>query len=159
MDNSVKTTWVVVAQKAGARFMEHKSGYGRHLVMVRELEHPDGRKRNHEIDSDRPGQASSGGSGSPAGRGTMRRSMNHEETAHEHQVKQFANTIATELSKLRASGAFDQLLLVAEPGFLGLLRDALDKPTSAVVIDSVPKNLSIERPNEVAEHLGTALPL
>jgi len=153
MDNSVKTTWVVVAQQAGARFMEHKSGYGRHLVLVRELENPDGRKRNHEIDSDRPGEASSGG------RGTMRRSMQHEETAHEHVVKQFAHTLASELSKARASGAFHQLVLVAEPGFLGVLRDALDKATTAVVVDSVPKNLSIERPNEVAEHLGTALPL
>jgi protein required for attachment to host cells len=153
MDNSVKTTWVVVAQQAGARFMEHKSGFGRHLIMVRELENPDGRKRNHEIDSDRPGEASSGG------RGTMRRAMQHEETAHEHIAKQFANTVANELSKARASGAFVQLVLVAEPGFLGLLREALDKPTSALVIDSVAKNLSVERPNEVAAHLGNALPL
>jgi hypothetical protein len=44
--------------------MEHKSGYGHHLVLVHEIEHPDGRKRNHELDADRPGSASSGGAGS-----------------------------------------------------------------------------------------------
>lgn len=153
MDNRIKTTWVVVAHQAGARFMEHKSGFGRHLNLVRELEHPDGRKRNHEIDSDRPGEASPGRGGS------SRRGMAHEQTAHEHVVGVFANTIASELSKARSDGAFDSLILVAEPGFLGILREALDKPTAAVVVDSVNKNLAIERPNEVAQHLGNALPL
>jgi protein required for attachment to host cells len=153
MDNKIKTTWVVVAHQAGARFMEHQSGFGRHLVLVRELENPDARKRNQEIDSDRPGDASSGGGG------TMKRAMQHEQTAHEHVVTQFANTIATELSKARAEGLFDAIILVAEPGFLGVLREALDKPTAQIVADSVTKNLAIERPNEVAEHLGSALPL
>jgi protein required for attachment to host cells len=153
MDNKTKTTWVVVAHQAGARFMEHQSGFGRHLVLVRELENPDARKRNHEIDSDRPGDASSGG------RGTMKRSMQHEQTAHEHVVTKFAQTIAAELSKSRAEGLFDAIILVAEPGFLGVLRDALDKPTAQIVVDSVTKNLAVERPNEVAEHIGNALPL
>jgi len=153
MDNKIKTTWVVVAHQAGARFMEHQSGFGRHLVLVRELDNPDARKRNHEIDSDRPGAASSGGGG------TMRRSMQHEQTAHEHVVTTFATAIATELSKSRAEGLFDTIILVAEPGFLGLLRDALDKPTARIVVDSVTKNLAMERPNEVAEHIGNALPL
>lgn len=153
MDNSIKTTWVVVAHQAGARFMEHKSGFGRHLKLVREIEHPEGRMRNHEIDSDRPGEASAGG------RGTSRRSMQHEETAHEHVVSAFAHTVASELSKARAGGAFDKLILVAEPGFLGVLREALDRPTAQLVVDSVKKNLAIELPNEVAQHLGRALPL
>lgn len=153
MDNSVKTTWVVVAHQAGARFMEHKSGFGRHLILVHEIEHPEGRMRNQDIDSDRPGTASSGG------HGTSRRAMQHEETAHEHKASAFAQTIATELSKARAAGKFDSLILVAEPGFLGLLRDALDKATSQTVVDSVNKNLAVEKPNEVAQHLGNALPL
>lgn len=134
--------------------MEHQSGFGRHLVLVRELENPDARKRNQEIDSDRPGEASSGGGG-----GTMRRAMQHEQTAHEHVVTTFANTIAADLSKSRAEGLFDAIILVAEPGFLGVLREALDKPTAQIVVDSVTKNLAVERPNEVAEHLGRALPL
>lgn len=152
MDNSVKTTWVVVAHQAGARFMEHKSGFGRHLVLVHEIDHPEGRKRNHEIDSDRPGAASSG-------RGASRRAMQHEQTAHEHVASTFAQTVADELSKARAAGKFDALVLVAEPGFLGRLRESLDKATSQVVVDSVNKNLAVEQPNEVAQHLGNALPL
>lgn len=153
MDNKIKTTWVVVAHQAGARFMEHQSGFGRHLVLVGELEHPEARLRNQEIDSDRAGEASAGGSG------TSRRAMQHEQTAHEHVVSQFARTIAADLSRSRAEGLFDAIILVAEPGFLGILRDALDKPTAQIVVDSVHKNLAVERPNEVAAHLGNVLPL
>lgn len=153
MDNGIKTTWVVVAHKAGARFMEHRSGFGRHLNLVRELDNPDGRKKNQELDTDRPGEGASSG-----GR-MMRRAMLPEQTAHEHVAITFAQTLASELTKARAEGAFDQLILVAEPGFLGLLREALDKPTRQAVIDSVNKNLAVEQPNEVAQHIGRALPL
>lgn len=139
--------------------MEHQSGFGRHLVLVHELENPDARKRNHEIDADRAGAASSGGSGSAGGTGTMPRSMQREQSAHEHVVTMFAKTIASELSKSRAEGLFDAIILVAEPGFLGVLRDALDKPTAKIVVDSVTKNLAVEKPNEVAEHIGNTLPL
>jgi len=151
MDNSVRTTWVVVAHQAGARFMEHKSGFGRHLILVREIDHPDGRKRNHEIDTDKAGDASTGGG--------SRRAMQREQSAHEHVAITFAQALAAELSKERAAGSFESLVLVAEPNFLGLLRGALDKPTSLVVADSVNKNLAVEAPNEVAAHIGNALPL
>jgi len=153
MDNRIKTTWVVVAHQAGARFMEHRSGHGRNLVLVRELPHPEGRLRNHEIDTDGPGAIATGG------HGNNMRAMQREHSAHEHVVGKFAQSIASELSQARNDGAFESLILVAGPALLGELRGALDKQTLNLVVHSVAKNLASEQPNEVAQHIAEVLPL
>lgn len=153
MDNNVTTTWVVVAHQAGARFMEHRSGFGKNLSFVSEMENPDGRKRNHELDTDRAGEASSGG------RGPSRRAMSHEHTAHEHVVEGFIKELAGELQDARAKGRFDDLILVASPQFLGGLRQALDAPTARKVVGSVSKDLAAVPSGQVAQHIADVLPL
>lgn len=146
------TTWVVVAHQTGARIMEHRSGYGRNLMALRELSNPDGRKKNQEIDSDRAGASGARGTGA-------RRGMHREQSAHEHVVELFANTIATELRKDRAAGHFDALILVAEPRFLGLMRDALDAQTAHKVVGSLTKDLAAVEPRDIAGHVASVLPL
>jgi protein required for attachment to host cells len=148
------TTWVVVAHQTGARILEHRSGFGRNLTFVSELENPDGRKRNHEIDSDRAGQSFSraGGAASP-------HAMNREHTAHEHVIEGFIRTIAEQLQRARAQGSFDDLILVAEPRFLGGLRGALDAPTAHKVVASVTKDLAAVPSAGIAKHVADVLPL
>jgi len=148
------TTWVVVAHQTGARFMEHRSGFGRNLTFVSELHNPDGRLRNHEIDTDRAGDSGSGVHGK-----TGRRAMPHEHTAHEHVVENFTRTIAEQLQRARAAGSFDDLILVAEPRFLGGLRGALDAPTAHKVVASVTKDLAQVPWNGIAKHIEDVLPL
>lgn len=148
------TTWVVVAHQTGARFMEHRSGFGKNLTFVSELQNPDGRKRNHEIDSDRAGKTFTSGHGATGGR-----AMNHEHTAHEHVVEHFIGEIADQLQKARMEGSFDDLILVAEPRFLGGLRGALDAPTAHKVVASVTKDLAAVPWNGIAKHIEDVLPL
>ena len=148
------TTWVVVAHQTGARFMEHRSGFGRNLTFVSELHNPEGRLRNHEIETDRAGQSFTGGRG-----GGSPRAMPHEHTAHEHVVENFTRTIAEQLQRARAEGSFDDLILVAGPRFLGGLRSALDAPTAHKVVASVSKDLAQVPWNGIANHIAEVLPL
>ena len=134
------TTWVVVAHQTGARFMEHRSGWGRNLTFVSALENPNGRLRNHEIDTDRD-------------------TMQHEQTSHEHVVEGFIREIAGELQQARSQGRFDDLILVAGPRFLGGLRQALDAPTALKVVGSVSKDLAAIPSGQVAQHIADSLPL
>jgi protein required for attachment to host cells len=148
------TTWVLVAHQAGARIMEHRAGFGRNLTFVSETPNPDGRKRNHEIDSDRAGSTYT------AARGlTGQRAMHSEQTAHERVADNFARELADQIERARLEHRFDGLILVAEPHFLGLLRHALTGPSLHTVKASVTKDLAAVSWNDVAGHIADVLPL
>lgn len=146
------STWVVVAHQAGARFFEYRN-VPKALTLVREIDNPDGAKRNREIESDRPGSASAGG----ASPGNVQRALAHEQTAHERVVQNFAREIAEALRKARTANEVDELMLVAEPGFLGELTGALDKPTAKLVVAKVRKDLAIAQSDEILEHVARAI--
>lgn len=140
-------TWIVIASRTGARIVE-RTGEPLSLALVKEFTHEEGRKHTGELDTDSPGMAFSsvgGGGGHP---------MPTEETAHDHVAKVFAKRLADDLSHDRYEHRYDHLVLVAEPRFLGFLRDALDKQTAAMVSDSVTKDLANVAIKDLAEHLS-----
>ncbi len=53
----------------------------------------------------------------------------------------FARQIAAELSSAKRDNAFDRLVLVAGPTFIGLLRSALSEPVRATLVAEVRKDL------------------
>ena len=78
------STWIVVAHEAGARFFENH-GRGTGLELVEEIEHPDGRARDRDMASDRPGRSFRKTSGDPS-----RASMGQSEGPHDRAVSDFA---------------------------------------------------------------------
>ncbi len=80
--------------------------------------------------------------------------MNREEMPHEHDAHDFARELSGLLRAARLDNRFGRLVLVAEPGFLGMLRDALDGPTADMVTGTVGKDLGQIPDREVASHLG-----
>ncbi|MBI4818660.1 MAG: host attachment protein [Deltaproteobacteria bacterium] len=129
--NSPTNTWVLVASRVGARI--YSAAHGRAPSMLEEIEHPEGRRRDSELDSDRPGRI--------FGRmGGGRHALGGSEDSHEHSAVTFAKDLAMRLQKGRADGKYQRLFLVAEPRFLGYLRKALDTPTEALVADAVGKD-------------------
>lgn len=85
--------------------------------------------------------------------------MGREDTAHEHASSSFAKEIAGEIHKARRAHEFDELILVAEPHFLGKLDAALDRPTHRTLKHKVPKDLASIPSGEVASHMRDILPL
>ena len=145
----MKTTWVVVAHRAGARIIEHKTP-GQGLQLVQELAHDAGRRRNSEIDADRPGRAFDS-----AGQG--RHALSPEESAHEHAAATFAREVADLVHAGRNENRFGQLVLVAEPRFLGLLRAALDGVSAGLVAGTVGKDLAHVELRDLAPHLQSVM--
>ena len=141
------TTWVLLAHRAGARvFMRAQDGK---LELIQSIDHPEGRLRDGDVDSDRPGFSFE--SGRPGGRG-LRRS----ETPQDHVAVVFAKKLADILRSARVDHAYDDLAIIAAPAFLGLIRAALDPPTAALVSKEVAKDLA-SVPDHDAETRVTTL--
>lgn len=145
---SFPPTWVIVAHRAGARFFEY-AGRGKPLALIETLDHPEGRKLNSEIDSDRAGRI-----GEAAGK---QNTADREQSAHEHVSQVFAHSIAEQLRQARNAHRFSRLVLVAEPKFLGMLLASLDGPTADMVVGRVAKDLAQTPDRDVAAHLQEVL--
>lgn len=142
-------TWIVVAHRAGCRLLESISP-GKPLTLVEEIDHPQGRFQNQDVDSDKQGRTfDSSGHG--------RSGYSPHETSHDHIAKVFAASIVKKLEEARNANYFDALVLVAEPRFLGMLRDQLSTPLEKMVRGSVGKDLYLIPTNEIAKHLGDVL--
>ena len=147
------STWIVVAHEAGARFFEHQ-GRGTGLELVEEIEHPDGRARDRDMASDRPGRSFRKSSGDPS-----RSSMGEGEGPHDRAVSDFARAVAEKLKDARVQNRYKRLVLVAPPRFLGLLRSSLDGPTAQLVMVSLDKDLAASKKSELVERLSEVITL
>lgn len=146
-----RSTWILVAHRAGARLFE--TGDPVHgLRLVRAIEHPDGRKRNFDINSDRPGR-------SFARVGGARHAMGKDHSPTEQVALRFARRLADLLEKARVRNRFGQLVLVAEPRFLGEIRAALSAPALALVVAEIDKDLCGVAQRDLPRHLRVAVPL
>jgi protein required for attachment to host cells len=124
------TTMFVVADRTCARFLAES---GSRLDVIAEIEHPEGKLRNIDRDADRPGRTHDA-------TGT-RHAYERAESAQERITAQFARRLAKRIGALRTEHRYDELVLVAEPGLLGILRDALDAPTAKTVRRTIGKDL------------------
>jgi protein required for attachment to host cells len=144
-------TWIAVAHRAGARILEH-SGPGKPLELIEELDHAQGRLKNGELDADRPGRAFDK-------LGMRRHALEREESPHDRVASDFAREVAGRLRDGRTQQRFAQLVLVAEPRFLGVLRGVLDPVSTGMVTGTVNKDLAHVEVRDLPAHLKDLLPV
>lgn len=142
-------TWIAVAHRAGARIFETR-GRGTGLKVIRELDHEVGRLKNSEIDADRLGAS---GSSTHIGQSSLSR----EESSRERVAANFARELARELERGRNEHAYKDLVLVAEPRFLGMLRESLDGATAQMVSATVNKDLANVAVHDLPPHIREAI--
>lgn len=126
------TTCIVACSAAEARLYLSERRFGE-WTLIETMDNPGATLREQEYNSDRPGRAFD-----RQGRG--RHAMSPEETARQHGLQTFAHDIAQYLAKGFSAGRFSQLVVVAEPSVLGLLRRKLSSPLKRVLCCEVPKN-------------------
>jgi protein required for attachment to host cells len=130
---SMATTWIIAADASRARILQVA---GReHLVEVEDLVNPEGRLHNQEINTDAKGRFR--GPDRPGGH-----SSDDEERTVDHYNELFAKRVAGYLDKARTDGRYDQLVLVAAPKVLGMMRKQLGKEVEKCVVDELDKDLS-----------------
>lgn len=147
----MNTCWILVAHRSGARLFEN-NGPGTGLKLVEAIPHPEGRLKNREINADKPGRVFDSVGGG-------RHSMSKEHEPTEQVSRQFANQLSEKLHLGRTQNRYTQLILIAEPRFLGELRAALPPQTAALVIAELNKDLIDVDDRDLPSHLGEVIKL
>ncbi|MFW5698611.1 MAG: host attachment protein [Planctomycetota bacterium] len=138
-------TLVLAANRCTA-FLYSYDPKGEGLTLLDEQQHPAGRAKDADLETDRPHQ-----SFDRYGQG--QRAMAQEQRPSSHEDRAWARQLADQLRQRRSAAPVDSLVLVAEPGFLGLLGDALDRPTAALVTTRIPKDIGNEPADRSRERL------
>lgn len=128
-----KGTWVVVADGEKALFLENQTdSQDPHLEVFREEEQDN--PPNREQAANRPGRFNDGPS--------VHRSAVQDTDWHQLAKDRFAKDVADILYKQAHNNRFDHLVIVADPGTLGELRQELHSAVSDRVVGEVPKTLT-----------------
>lgn len=140
-----KSTWFVIADGSRGRFYINKGpGTGLAVAMPSDLIAESVASR--KMTTDRPGRSSNHATGS-------RHSMSPKSDVHDLTEQDLAHEIGELLDEKQKKAAFDQLVLVAAPRMLGLLRAALSDNTKKLVVCECDKDLTKVSEQDLPEHL------
>ena len=127
-----KPIWFLVADRSGALLFERERPGARPRLLER-YDHPEGRRRDQDIDSDRPGRSFSRSS-------TVRHALGKSVSPAEHASEMFAHRLAKHLDEAVHEGRCGEVVLIAEPAFAGELRATLTEKTARIAA-VIPKAL------------------
>jgi protein required for attachment to host cells len=140
--------WVVVADGSRARIFEATSSGS--LLEVNKLDHPKGRMRGCDIDSDRPGRSFSS-------MGVARHSFSSPVSLKHQELEVFAQELIHLLEKEQNSHRIERIYLIASPALLGILRSKLSDGLKKKIAGEVDRDLTHASVVEIRNHLPYAL--
>ena len=144
---------IVVASQAETTFYDVQE-IGQRLQFAGRLSDPLAHLHDRDLKSDRPGRVFDHAPLSAGRRGaTGHHGTGSERRPRKHEALVFAQKIAAELEQARRDDRFERLIVMAEPGFLGVLREALPSSLKSTVIAEVPKDLAQQPESAVRAHL------
>ena len=129
----MKPSWVVVVEGSRARIFE-LTGPAIPMREIADLLNPEMRMAEHEIGSDKPGRTFDS-----SGRGRHAKQPRTDPSRQRHY--DFIHEIAARIEQARNEGCFRDIILVAAPATLGLLRKTLTKAALQCVKREIPKNV------------------
>lgn len=138
------TTWILVANASAASIFAN-DGPKKGLVKVKALEHTASREKASDLVTDRPGHTQSRGNG--------RGAYVPAKMPKEVEAERFALEVARELDHGRTANAFQRVILIASPHFMGLVNQHLDPHVRQLVSASIEKDYTKLGEKELAGHL------
>ncbi len=139
-------TWILVSDASRARIFEAENIEARWHA-VDELRHPDSRKKSSELSPTEPGHAQKS-KGSP-----RHSSFEPHQTPHEVEAQHFAQQLADRLNRGADKRLYEEVVLVAPPPFLGLLRQHLDSDTAKRVRSCIDRDYTGLAERELVEQV------
>ncbi|MEC4750468.1 host attachment protein [Methylomicrobium sp. Wu6] len=144
------TTWVVVADHSRARFFQIDSSSAP-LQEIDTLVHAEGRLHDREMTSDLPGRVKN-----PGGLGGHAFEQPTDPKKHEADV--FATEIVHYLEYAHNTNRFNQLIVIAGPSILGLIRQHMPNHLNTHITLELNKNLADLSAADIRTHLPEFLP-
>lgn len=143
----MQKTWVIAAESSRARVFSAENRVSP-LHEIEDFAHVEGRSRDQDLVSDKSGR---GFDGTLEGR----HGMEKQADAKHHEAVSFAKRIAERCELARAKGEFEQLVLIAAPEFLGILRQQLSTHTLRLVSQTIDKNLVQKTASDIRGYVFT----
>jgi len=137
--------WYVIADGGRARFVEQDDRGA--FRTVSNFVSTELHKRSEELGLDRPARVQE--SASPT-----RHAVEPKRDLHDAAKEEFIRTVGAELAGLQKEGSFDELVLVAPPGVIRELKDALTKPVAERVVKELHKDLTRVPDHDLTSHLS-----
>lgn len=141
--------WVLAANSSRATIFAADSATAP-LAELESFANPDARAKQSDLTTDRPGRTFDSVGGG-------RHAKAPEVEPKEQEQIRFAKTIAERLERGRVDNAFERVVLVAAPAFLGHLRDKLGAPLAALVSLELDKDYTALRPEQLRARLPERL--
>jgi protein required for attachment to host cells len=138
--------WVLVADSGEARVFSAPSLRGP-LELVETFSHAASRAHPRDLGSDVPGRVHDRF-------GAARHSLDPAQQIKSEERHRFARELAASLSEAQRTRRFAELVVVAPPTFLGVLRECLPKSVAAAVVKEVPKDLVAHVADDILKHLA-----
>ena len=141
--------WIVVADKNRCRIFRQARRTSP-LEEIAVLVAPITRLRNQDIDSDRPGRTFDS-----AGQGRHAKSPSVEPV--EQEAIRFAKDVVAKIEDGRRQNSFQRLYVVAEPRFLGYLRQHYSRPLKEMIAAEIGKDWATQTADEIRDRLREAV--
>ncbi|WP_437774984.1 host attachment protein [Sorangium sp. So ce1097] len=145
-NKAARKTWILVSDASRAQlYREEPAGKG--FTLLESYTHDESRARVRDLMADANGRKPNGppaGNGNITGGGTYlgRPGVAPDTDPKDVEKQKFAQELAEVLEKGLNDHAYDSLVLIAPPQFLGLLRGTVSKQVSNHIESSVDKDLS-----------------
>jgi protein required for attachment to host cells len=113
---------------------------------VARITDPAAHLHDRDFSSDRPGRTYESFGGA-------RHALERENDPRSREAARFAKRIARRLDEARRKAEYENLIVVAGPAFLGLMREQLSKPTRECVVCEIRKDLVHSPVSALRSHL------
>ncbi|MGA9523740.1 MAG: host attachment protein [Myxococcaceae bacterium] len=143
----MERTWIVVCDASHCRFFLKRQA-SHEWVKFEEFENDIGREKGLELTSDRPGRRYDVGP-------NQRSAVGGKTEPRANEEFRFAHSISKMLNDAYNQNAFDRLILVAPPQFLGMLRNELTGPIEKCIYGTLAKDYTHLIDRDLADRVAT----
>lgn len=140
------TTWIVVANSSQAKLFKVLT-FPSKITAIKNLAHPESRLHDQDLVSSKPGR-------SFQSMGVSRHAYQSVTDPHHAEMEKFARHVAEYLTASFNKGEFKRLYVMANPSFLGLLRQYMDHNTQKSIVAEVPKDMTEHTTEDIERQLG-----
>ncbi len=148
--------WILVCDASRARLFRD-APRGKKLVQLQELEHPESRERARDLMADTHGRKPVGPvparAGQGQGSGYGRPGAEPDTDPKDVEAQKFARELAGILEKGLQDHAYERLIIVAPPRFLGTLRGVVSSQVEKHIESTIGKDLTNLDFQELADRL------